>query len=165
MINTTAHETFLATYNFIGEGKREMDHVVPFNNEWNNGTDYLNGACGADLGLPVGSRFCSISPMPNNRKIIGVVTPVGNAVFFERYSAGEHGVIVTNKPASLGSLWYDGSQTADTIDRIMGCARGFNDNIGRSLQTIIEVHAKIKAAQAVPFGGQEKGCTAKVIED
>jgi hypothetical protein len=158
----TAHETFLETFNFIAEGKRDHDHAVPFKSEWDNGTGYYNGACTDDLNLPIGSRFCSTSL--NNRKIIGVVTPVGNAVFFERCTAGENGVIVTNKPHCLSSLWYDGSQSAETIDRIMGSARGFNKNIGSTLRgVVLEVVTNAERLNAVK--AQAKGCTVTVIED
>lgn len=162
MTTRTAHVAFLETFNFIKEGKRDHDHAVPFNPEWDNGTGYYNGACTDNLNLPIGSRFCATSL--NDRKIIGVVTPVGNAVFFERYTGGENGVIVTNKPRCLSSLWYDGSQTAETIDRIMGAPRGFNENIGATLRGIV-LEVVTNAEQMNALKAQAKGCVVTVIED
>jgi len=158
----TAHETFLETFAFITEGKRDTDHIVPFDSAWDNGTGYYDGACTTDLGLSIGSRFCSTSE--NNRKIIGVVTPVGNAVFFERFSAGENGVVVTNKPRALGSLWFDGSQDSDTINRIMGSARGFNDNIGTTLRCIVAEASMITRRKNFANSTDDHGGSGQIVE-
>lgn len=115
---------------------------IPFNPEWNNGTGYYDGACkGSDkVVLESGEMAKCISPMPNNRKMIFVGTPVGTVVVFERFSGGDKDVYVFNdahhfigqlvQPQSplnahdissfLGQAWDKGSSNiGNRIDRIL----------------------------------------------
>lgn len=115
---------------------------IPFNEEWNNGTGYYDGACkGADkVILEIGEMAKCISPMPNNRKMIFVGTPVGPVVVFERFTGGQNDVFVHNdahhyisqlvqhdSPLSrkdlgsfLGQPWDKGSSNiGNRIDRIL----------------------------------------------
>lgn len=71
---------------------------VKFHTEWNNGTGYYDGACDGPCApkLEFGHVVASVSPMPNNRKIIIFGGEGGeNLVFNERYTDGAHGVIVS----------------------------------------------------------------------
>jgi hypothetical protein len=119
-----------------------IKNEIPFNVEWNNGTGYYDGACkGSDkVILEPGELAKSISPMPNNRKMIFVGTPVGTVVVFERFSGGENGVYVHNaahhfisqliQPQSplsahdmgsfLGQIWEKGdSNIGNRIHRLL----------------------------------------------
>lgn len=130
----TAASHFNEMFEFV---KDELE----FNAEWNNGTGYYNDACkGSDrVVLAPGAMAKCTSPMPNNRKMIFVGTPVGTVVVFERYTGGENGVYVFNdahhyigqlvQPQSplnandmgsfLGQAWDKGSSNiGHRIDRI-----------------------------------------------
>ena len=89
----TAHELFLEAFN-----KAE---IVPFKHEWNNSTGYYDGATDdEELNLQRGQIVASRSPEPNNRKLL--IRGLGNGynvVIFERYTNGQHGILVQNKPS------------------------------------------------------------------
>jgi hypothetical protein len=127
---TTAHETFTLAYN-------KITNEVPFSEEFHNGTGYFNALVDFETGLEVGERFKLVTPMPNNRKIIGVVTPVGNAVFFERYTAGEGGVICRNVPTAISGLFRDGNTSEESLWTAIGSAEGYNRNIGHMLKAVV----------------------------
>lgn len=119
-----------------------ITNEIPFNAEWNNGTGYYNGACKGDdkVVLAAGEMAKCISPMPNNRKMIFVGTPVGTVVVFERFTDGDKGIYMFNdahhyigqlvQPQSplnaydistfLGHAWDKGSSNiGHRIDRIL----------------------------------------------
>lgn len=88
----TAHELFLEHF--------YKTEVIPFNPDWNNATGYYDGAVSdEELNLPRGKMIASVSPEPNNRKIL--IKGLGKGVhmvIFERYTLGQHGIIVQNTP-------------------------------------------------------------------
>lgn len=141
-MNATAHETFTIAFNAI-------TNEVPFQEEFHNGTGYFNALVEFDTGLEVGERFKLITPMPNNRKIIGVVTPVGNAIFFERYTAGEHGVICRNVPAAITGLFRDGNTSEESLWTAIGSGEGYNRNIGHMLKSVIKSSERRDSADQV----------------
>ena len=79
---------------------KAFDHAkkIEYKSEWANGTGYYNGAVLGDDApkLAIGEIVCAHSPMPNDRKLVIVGTPLGNVVVFQRYSGGEHGTYVSN---------------------------------------------------------------------
>ena len=88
----TAHELFLEHF--------YKTEVIPFNPDWNNSTGYYDGAVSdEELNLPRGKMVASVSPEPNNRKIL--IKGLGKGVhmvIFERYTNGQHGILVQNTP-------------------------------------------------------------------
>lgn len=67
--------------------------VIPYNQEWENGTGYYDGAVYEELPVVQSDLqvkiYCSKSPAPNNRRIF--IIPFkkgGNIVLFERYTPG-----------------------------------------------------------------------------
>jgi hypothetical protein len=75
---------------------------IPFDQNWSNGTGYYDQATRGEYApnLGYGEVVNSISPMPNNRKIVivGLGGEKGNLVFFERYTNGASDVIASNNP-------------------------------------------------------------------
>lgn len=136
----TTHELFLETFNHIGGS-------IPFNPEWNNGTGYFDKLAEEHIGLPIGTRFSVDTGGENNRKIVGIVTPVGNVVFFERYTAGESGVICLNLPRALSGLYKTGRQSAEIFDLAVGGVKNLSDNIGQVLDHFVE--AGLKSAKLI----------------
>jgi len=136
----TTHELFIETFNNITV-------KVPFNPEWNNGTGYFNGLAEANLGLPVGTRFTTVTEGENDRKIVGIVTGAGNVVFFERYTAGKNGVITLNLPRALTGLYDTGVQSPMIFELAVGGTGGWNANIGKVLDRYVE--AGLKEAKLV----------------
>lgn len=127
---TTAHETFTIAFNAI-------TNEVPFQEEFHNGTGYFNALVEFNTGLEVGARFKLVTPMPNNRKIVGVVTPIGNAVFFERYTDGANGVIVRNVPSAISGMFRDGQTSEESLWTALGSGEGYNRNIGHMLKGVV----------------------------
>ena len=89
----TAHELFLEAFN--------KAKIIPFKDQWNNGTGYYDGITSdEDLNLQRGQVVASRSPEPNNRKLL--IKGLGKGaqmVIFERYTNGQHGILVQNKPS------------------------------------------------------------------
>lgn len=66
--------------------------VVPFKEEWKNGTGYLNGAA-SDKSISSSARFT------DDKGRMGVILHTleyGNIVIFERYAAIDNKVVVSN---------------------------------------------------------------------
>lgn len=142
----TAHETFVAIFNAI-------DTTVEFNNDWNNGTGYFNGLVSENLGLEIGTRFKSHTGDVNDRKIIGVVTPLGNAVFFERFTAGDGGRITRNLPSAINGMYEDGLQSAETLQTVFGGIEGYGFNLGVTLERVSkEIRAQVAKEQFISEG-------------
>lgn len=100
-----------------------------------NTTGYFDGLVTRNLRQPVGTILRAISN--GTRRLLIVVTPVGNVVLFERYVAGEHGALVTNLPNSLRAIIQSGRVDQNTVNMITGGAYMPSYNIGYSLQSVI----------------------------
>ena len=90
----TAHELFLEHF--------YKTEVIPFKHEQNNSTGYYEGVTSdEDLNIQRGQVVASRSPEPNNRKLL--IKGLGKGaqmVIFERYTNGQHGILVQNKPST-----------------------------------------------------------------
>lgn len=93
MGNSPQHTAFLAAW--------ENARKVPFGDDWDNGTGYYDGATDDEqLNLQRGELVAAISNTVNNRKLLIKGLGKGlNVVIFERYTAGQHGILVQNKPS------------------------------------------------------------------
>ena len=134
----SAFSTFVEAFNSI-------TNEVEFSLKFPNGTNYFNGLAEADLpNLKVGDRFKTTAHAPDSRRIIGVVTPVGNVVFFERFTHGTDSpeVIVMNLPRGLTGLYPSGSVSEDTLFFAIGGAAGNNHNIGQVLGRVVAQSAR-----------------------
>ncbi len=136
-IAPTAGDILIERFNLI-------EKVIPFNPEWANGTGYYDHAIKDSSGqitkdysqtvsLEPGEEAKCVSDAPNNRRMIFMGTPLGTAVFFERYTDGKDGVVVRNLPSKLEQLKVvsRGSLSADDIQNIF--SYGIEDNLGRRL--------------------------------
>lgn len=101
-----------------------------------NGTGYYDHLVKRDLGHPVGTVLRAMSPGENNRRILVVVTPVGNVVVFERYSAGARGVLVSNLPDELRGLVGSAPVSEDDFNRIVTSIR--DTNIGFAVEQLVK---------------------------
>ena len=153
-INYSTKQAFVSAFEYISAQKKERDHVIEFKEEWHNGTGYMDHLVTEETGLPVGHRFVTQTPGENTRRVVGIVTPVGNVVFFERYSNKDSEVIVVNTPASVAGLIPSGQQEQVIFERAIGAVEGFNTNIGQSLRdvvvSVINNATKLKALRADP---------------
>jgi len=134
--NHTTKQAFDAAHAFISTQGKERDHIIEFKEEWNNGTGYFDHLVKEDLGLAIGHRFVTQTPGEHPRRIVGVVTPVGNVVFFERYSNKDSEVITVNTPHCLSALVPSGQQEQGIFERAIGAVQGFNENIGQTVHKI-----------------------------
>lgn len=123
--------------NFI-ERYNKIEKSIPFNKDWNNGTGYYDGAV-HDVKLEPGEEAKSISPMPNNRRIIFIGTQLGTIVLFERYTNGADGVIVKNISGAMRrlSIIPDGQVGYDALSNIL--SYGPEDNIGARLARVFDL--------------------------
>lgn len=92
--------TAIKAFNFAFNKAAEIE----FNQNWANSTGYYDNAVSGEHApkLEIGQVVKATSPMPNNRRILIVGTPLGNFVAFERYSGGDNGVIVYNASKNFG---------------------------------------------------------------
>ena len=152
--NYSVKQAFVSAFEYISAQKKERDHVIEFKEEWHNGTGYFNKLVKEETGLAIGQRFVTQTPGENTRRIVGIVTPVGNVVFFERYSNPDNEVIVVNTPSSVSGLIPSGSQEQAIFERAIGAVEGFNTNIGQSLRDVVASvicnATKLKALRADP---------------
>jgi hypothetical protein len=83
----------------------ESAEKIDFNANWNNGTGYYDHAVDGEHApkLALGQVVATKSPAKNNRRIILVGTPFGNAVMFERYS-DDDSVLTRNVPDQLRDI-------------------------------------------------------------
>lgn len=91
----------------------ELVREIPYSQKWENGTGYLDGAVHDNLGLNPGEVVKTTTPMPNNRKVLIVGSPVGNLVIFERYTAGQGEIYVANALTSVEQMFGLGSSISD----------------------------------------------------
>lgn len=89
----TKTELFLAIWN--------ASEKVEFDEEWKNGTGYLDFACDLSLGEGATGAFTD----DYNRKGILLSAKGKSVVVFERLRNGNEGVLVSNTPR--GGLWYE----------------------------------------------------------
>lgn len=100
--------------------------------DWMDRTgDYLPLA-ELDLGLPPGARFRAVDVY--ERRVIGVVTPVGNLVFYEKNEGGHDDVIVKSVPLMLRGLIPEGLATDEQI--LFVGTREYDTNIGVVLDRV-----------------------------
>lgn len=137
------HRTFLSRFYEIAD---EFEVVA----EDSNGTGYYDGLVLRSLRKPVGSILRAITPGANNRRMLVVVTPVGNVVIFERFTGGDKGVLVSNVPLTLRHMLNDGSVKLDMLNVALGGEYG-TPNIGLALSYILE------AARDIDFNADRLG--------
>lgn len=102
-------------------------------------TGYMEHMAEIDLELEVGTVFKAHTGSVNNRKIVGIVTPVGNVVFFERYTGGTDGVVVVNAPYAMSGMIESGAQTWSTMDHLFGGVEGYRTNIGKIMGRVVSL--------------------------
>lgn len=116
---------------------------MPYNPDWANGTGYCNGAIRGEHApkLAIGQIVAAQSPMPNDRKIVIVGTPLGNVAVFQRYSGGDSDVYVFNSTSTFNT--YFGSRfgrplTADDMEYLVGdpAYPSICPNIGTAIETL-----------------------------
>lgn len=93
MGNSPQHTAFLNAW--------ENARKVQFDEDWNNGTGYYDGVTDDEkLNLQRGELVAAISNSVNNRKLLIKGLGKGlNIVIFERFTNGQNGVLVQNKPS------------------------------------------------------------------
>lgn len=127
--NQTASSIFTAAYNGI---TRE----VPFQQEWNNGTGYLDGIVKHDFNLPEGTMLKCFSGVVNRRRIIIIVMPEGsgNVAVFDRFTDGHGEVFVHNMPTPVAQLFDYNSNLNDTqMAEIIGELRFLGEEYGNNI--------------------------------
>lgn len=132
---TTSQSVFKDTYEAV---KKE----IPFDYAWYNGTGYLDHAVTADLGLSAGQLAKSehTADTGATRRAIIVGTPLGNAVFFERYHTSPTdtercATIVSNCPEGVRQFVKPGSIDPHSLFEYINVMEIFN--IGGKIQNVV----------------------------
>lgn len=105
---------------------------VEFNEEWNNGTGYFNNLVLAHLCdkngvmLQACNRFKCVSS--DGRKIVGVVTAIGNVFFFQHHERRDT-IVNWHHPRQLLGLYTGLVVSVDQLYALMGGEDGSNYNI------------------------------------
>ena len=125
------------TTNFFNSRFDSIEKEIPYDPAWNNNTGYFDGA--TKIELAPGEEAKSVTPAPNNRKIIFMGTQLGTAVFFERYTDGANGVITRNLPRRLENVGVipTGQLSYDVLSNIF--SYGSSDNLGSRLARYFRV--------------------------
>lgn len=110
--------------------------VIEFNEEWNNGTGYYDFAVYGEAApmLAVGEVVAALSPMPDNRKLLMIGTPVGNVVVFQRYT-DNNDIYVFNASMEFDAIVgneFDRPLCAEDIERIFNNDKNIGVWIGDS---------------------------------
>ena len=115
---------------------------VDFKAEWHNGTGYLDQMAEDVLvydgtTMPSGMLFKSQTDEARPRKIIGVVTPVGNVIFFEHHEYPDN-MVSLNRSYVLSALFpsvrvMDGGE----LRMVMGGEDFSNRNLGTTLRMVV----------------------------
>lgn len=117
-MTSAASTAFNALYN-------KIDKVIPFSESWYNGTGYLDNAV-KEVTLQVGERAKTETTGDGvfKRRVILIGTPVGTAVFFERYLPEKDGTrcgtIVNNVPRQLNGFVASGAVSEQDIVNFIG---------------------------------------------
>ena len=95
---------------------------VPFNEEWYNGTGYLDRLCKEPLEF-TDTEFLA-SETTDGRTIVIIKTPIGNYVLFERYTNGEGGIVVSTEPLGYASfngfVGFGGALSTESLIKFLG---------------------------------------------
>lgn len=107
----------------------ELTPKVEFDPKWGNGTGYYDGAASESFEGTQVRHFID----PANR--IGLILPTraGNLVMFQRFTAGEAGVVVANYHESLRGicrmLGFGSSVSRETICAVLSWLGGPNEDV------------------------------------
>jgi hypothetical protein len=118
---------------------------ILFNPEWRNGTGYFDGLVNTPVGLEPNEFGRSYCPDSKRKMIIQSVGEFGNIVFFQRYTAGEHYVVVCNAPQVLRSLLcLEGSISDDTVGHVFNAVKSLRPySLIQKLWDIKEAHKQV----------------------
>ena len=113
--------------------------AVQFQESWNNGTGYMDGA--TKLLIPRGQIRKSVTDPINNRKLLLIGTRFGTVVVFERYTDGNNGIYACNWPSRVpmafkSALNATSSLSEDTICSLVGSR--CNPNVGKLIEMIFD---------------------------
>lgn len=122
---------------------------IEYKEEFRGSTGYFEPMMSMALGLPMGTRFRFNTGPGNNRRVVGIVTPVGNVIFFDRFTGGENEVVVQNVPAPLSGLYPSGAVTFESIHQAMGGKDGYGVSVAEvvsricNIANMLPIHAKV----------------------
>lgn len=154
---STTHKAFLEVFyrgHVVKHGKN-LEEFELLESDRNN-TGYFDGLVSRNLRQPIGTLLRTTTAPGNNRRVLVIVTPVGNVVLFERYTNGEKGAIVCNCPRSLRGLMPSGAQTSDSITSLTGGAWSCEyQNIGYDVKSILADAAAVNFDNDELFGDNE----------
>ena len=105
---------------------------VEVESDWMDNVGDYSPLAETELGLPPGSRFRAVDQY--DRRLIGVATPVGNLVFYEKNEGGHDDVVVKSVPLMLRGLIPEGLATEEQI--LFVGTREYDTNIGVVLDRV-----------------------------
>ena len=97
-----------------------IDNVIEFDQEWKNGTEYLDGVvhCPKVAALPLNVMHKTVDDL--GRQCIVFNTVLGGVVVFQRFT-GKYRVLVSNMPRLLNRLLFcDGALTIGLMEQLIG---------------------------------------------
>lgn len=141
MSMSATHKSFVRSW-------ENCENEMPYNHDWDNGTGYMNGLTTAKLDLPAGAMVRMRTSMPNNRRVLVIVTQMGNVVIFERYTGGgEDGDLVVQSTQTVENIIGNGLITNEReLTRLTGGQ--WNKNIGEALEAFTHLANKREAVRA-----------------
>lgn len=116
---------------------QQIETVIEYNEAWDNGTGYIDGIVRADLGLATGERFKCMTTGKHVRHLVGVVTNVGNFVFFGHHTHADQ-LVSYHRPNALRGLFTGNVADEDLILGVMGGEFGNNYNLGKTLDLVVQ---------------------------
>jgi len=116
---------------------QQIETVIAYDESWDNGTGYIDGIVRAKLGLENGTRFKCMTTGKHVRQLVGVVTCVGNFVFFAHHSHPDQ-LVSYHRPTSLRGLFTGNVADEDLILGVMGGEFGNNYNLGQTLDLVLQ---------------------------
>ena len=127
-----ANEIFTTAYSKITK-------TIPFNEKWNNGTGYFDGAFKGEYAPVVEPGQLVKSIDPDGRRIIIVGTRLGNIVVFDRYSNWEQNtVFVYQATKEVRALkYFDGFRLGESdLLLLLGSWGNTEKNFGNHIEEV-----------------------------
>lgn len=137
-----------ATHKSFVRDWENCENEMPYNHDWDNGTGYMDGLTTAKLDLPAGAMVRMRTSMPNNRRVLVIVTQMGNVVIFERYSGGEKGVLVMQSTQTVENIVGNTRPIHNEVDLARLTGGQWNKNIGEALAEFVHLANKREAVRA-----------------
>lgn len=142
MAKSDAHREFLDKFYQGSLYKTQKDlPIFEIKEEDFGSTGYFEKLVRRNLKHKIGTVLRGWTGDVNARRVLVLVTHVGNLVAFERYTNSDRGVIAYNAPNELSTFLGGGAMTADNVSMVFG---GIGSaNLAESITRIMQAFTKM----------------------